>query len=67
MNMEHLDKDTASTLEEMIEKIILIGNPDKDTTRFDTTRFKAEQPEVYAEYCKTSTVHSFTVRELIEK
>ena len=37
---------------------------DKDTTRFDTTRFKAEQPEVYAEYCKTSTVHSFTVREL---
>ena len=40
---------------------------DKDTTRFDTTRFKAEQPEVYAEYCKTSTVHSFTVRELIEK
>lgn len=30
MNMEHLDKDTASTLEEMIEKIILIGNPDKD-------------------------------------
>lgn len=37
---------------------------DKETTRFDTTRFKAEQPEVYAEYCKTSTVHSFTVREL---
>lgn len=32
MSMEHLDKDTASTLEEMIEKIILIGNPfiDKD-------------------------------------
>lgn len=40
---------------------------DKETTRFDTTRFKAEQPEVYAEYCKTSTVHSFTVRELAEK
>lgn len=37
---------------------------DKETTRFDTTRFKAEQPEVYAEYCKTSKVHSFTVREL---
>lgn len=37
---------------------------DKETTRFDTTRFKAEQPEVYAEYCKTSTVHSFMVREL---
>ena len=37
---------------------------DKETTRFDTTRFKAEKPEVYAEYCKTSTVHSFTVREL---
>lgn len=37
---------------------------DKETSRFDTTRFKAEQPEVYAEYCKTSTVHSFTVREL---
>ena len=37
---------------------------DKETIRFDTTRFKAEQPEVYAEYCKTSTVHSFTVREL---
>lgn len=37
---------------------------DKETTRFDTTRFKVEQPEVYAEYCKTSTVHSFTVREL---
>lgn len=37
---------------------------DKETTRFDTTRFKSEQPEVYAEYCKTSTVHSFTVREL---
>ena len=30
MSMEHLDKDTASTLEEMIEKIILIGNLDKD-------------------------------------
>lgn len=37
---------------------------DKEATRFDTTRFKAEQPEVYAEYCKTSKVHSFTVREL---
>lgn len=37
---------------------------DKETTRFDTTRFKAEQPEVYAEYCKTSTVHSFVVKEL---
>lgn len=40
---------------------------DKETTRFDTTRFKAEQPDVYKAYCKTSTVHSFTVRELIEK
>lgn len=40
---------------------------DKETTRFDTTKFKAEQPEVYKEYCKTSTVHSFTVRELVEK
>lgn len=37
---------------------------DKETTRFDTTRFKTEQPEVYAEYCKTSTVHSFIVKEL---
>lgn len=40
---------------------------DKESTRFDTTRFKAEQPDVYKAYCKTSTVHSFTVRELIEK
>ena len=37
---------------------------DKETTRFDTTRFKTEQPEVYAEYCKTSTAHSFVVKEL---
>lgn len=40
---------------------------DKETTRFDTTKFKAEQPEVYKAYCKTSTVHSFSVRELVEK
>lgn len=40
---------------------------DKETTRFDTSRFKTEQPEVYAEYCKTSTVHSFSVGELAEK
>ena len=37
---------------------------DKETTRFDTTRFKTEQPDVYKEYCKTSTVHSFVVKEL---
>lgn len=40
---------------------------DKETTRFDTTKFKAEEPELYKAYCKTSTVHSFTVRELVEK
>ena len=40
---------------------------DKETTRFDTTKFKAEKPELYKEYCKTSTVHSFSVRELAEK
>ena len=40
---------------------------DKETTRFDTTKFKAEQPELYKEYCKTSTVHSFSVREVAEK
>lgn len=37
---------------------------DKETTRLDTTKFKTEQPDLYKSYCKTSTVHSFIVKEL---
>lgn len=37
---------------------------DKETTRFDTTKFKTEQPDLYKSYCKTSTIHSFMVKAL---
>jgi predicted phage-related endonuclease len=40
---------------------------DREQSRFDTAKFKSEYPEVYASYCKTSTNHFFTVKELIEK
>lgn len=41
-----------------------ITNMVKETSRFDTTRFKAEKPELYKEYCKVSEVKSFVVKTL---
>ena len=39
---------------------------DKDTTRFDSTKFKAENPDLYKSYTKSLVVHSFTIKDLKE-
>ena len=37
---------------------------DREQSRFDTTSFKKDNPEVYAAYCKTSKSHFFMAKEI---
>ena len=74
LEMELMEKDLKEKIKEALEKlgkdkVIINGfsakiKPGYTTSRFDSTRFKKECPDIYNEYLKESTVSSSITLEV---